>query len=109
MGEEKATNFLKNLGYWILVRNFKTNSGEIDIIAKDKDEYVFIEVKTRVSKKYGKPVEAINENKKKHIIQTSKYYIYVNQLENKNIRYDVIEVYINEKDYLINHIKNVFF
>lgn len=109
MGEEKATNFLKNLGYWILVRNFKTNSGEIDIIAKDKDEYVFIEVKTRVSKKYGKPVEAINENKKKHIIQTSKYYIYVNQLENKIIRYDVIEVYINEKDYLINHIKNVFF
>lgn len=100
---------MKNLGYWILVRNFKTNNGEIDIIAKDKDEYVFIEVKTRVSKKYGRPLDAINESKKKHILQTSKYYIYVNNLENKFIRYDVIEVYMNEKNYLINHIKNVFF
>ena len=89
---------MKNLGYWILVRNFKTNNGEIDIIAKDKDEYVFIEVKTRVSKKYGRPLDAINESKKKHILQTSKYYIYVNNLENKFIRYDVIEVYMNDNN-----------
>ena len=46
---------------------------------------------------------------KKHIIQTSKYYIWVNNLQNKNIRYDVMEVYINEKNILVNHIKNVFF
>ena len=109
LGEERATNYLKHNGYWILARNFKTNLGEIDIIARDGEEYVFIEVKTRTSSKYGKPIDAIDMQKQKHIIQTSKYYIWVNNLQNKNIRYDVMEVYINEKNILVNHIKNVFF
>lgn len=90
-------------------RNFNTHHGEIDIIARDKNEYVFIEVKTRLSKKYGDAAEAVNNEKIKHILQASKFYIYVNKLENKCIRYDIIEVYMNEKNYLINHIKNVFF
>lgn len=108
-GEEKACSFLKNQGYWILCTNFTTNQGEIDIIARDKDEYVFIEVKTRMSKKFGNPVEAVNKEKMKHILRTSKFYIYVNKLENKCIRYDIVEVYIGEKNLFINHIKNVFF
>lgn len=86
-----------------------TNAGEIDIIAKKDNEYVFIEVKTRTSIKYGKPVDAINECKKKHIVKASKIFIYINNLQNECIRFDVIEVYINEKSFLINHIKNVFF
>ena len=109
MGEERATNFLQKEGYWILARNFRTNNGEIDIIARKDEEYVFIEVKTRRSKQYGRPVDSVNENKQKHILQASKYYIYVNNLENKCLRYDIIEVYINKRNYLINNIKNVFF
>lgn len=96
-------------GYWILSRNFNTTRGEIDIIARDKDEYVFVEVKTRVTEKFGKPAEAVNKEKIKHIIRASKCYIYVNHLENKYIRYDIIEVYLGEKSCLINHIKNAFF
>lgn len=109
MGEEKASNFLIQDGYSILARNFRTNQGEIDIIAKKNEEYIFIEVKTRTSIKYGEPIEAINKNKKKHIVNASKYFIYKNKLNNKYIRYDIIEVYINKKSQLINHIKNVFF
>lgn len=109
MGEERATNFLKNNGYLILARNFRTNFGEIDIIARKDEEYIFVEVKTRTSKKYGRPVDSINQIKRKHIVQASKYYIYINNLQNKCVRYDIIEVYINEKNHFINHIKNVFF
>lgn len=109
MGEEKASNFLIQDGYSILARNFRTNQGEIDIIAKKNEEYIFIEVKTRTSIKYGEPIEAINKNKKKHIVNASKYFICKNKLNNKYIRYDIIEVYINKKSQLINHIKNVFF
>ncbi len=109
VGEERACNFLLNQGYWILSRNFNTTHGEIDIIARDNDEYVFVEVKTRLSSKFGKPAESINKEKIKHIIKASRFYIYVNHLENRFIRYDVIEVYIGEKNVLINHIKNAFF
>ena len=99
---------IKN-GYKILEKNFKVKCGEIDIIAKDNDEYVFIEVKTRTSKKYGMPVEAVDNNKKKHIVNVSRYYIYKNYLQNCCIRYDIIEVYRDKNDCIINHIKNVFY
>lgn len=109
LGENKAINFLIKNGYNILEKNFRSKHGEIDIIAKEKNEYVFIEVKTRTSIKYGMPVEAVDKNKKEHILNASKYYIYKNYLQNQFIRYDIIEVYINKNNYLINHIKNAFF
>ena len=106
-GENIATKYLENLGYTIIERNFMARQGEIDIIAKDKEEYVFIEVKTRSSNLFGEPIEAVNKPKQKHLINTVKYYIYLNQLENEFIRLDVIEVYLKEKSYRINHIKQI--
>lgn len=108
-GEELACKYLEKNDYEILERNFFTGKGEIDIIARIKNEYVFIEVKTRISKNFGQPIEAVDEHKKKNIIKASKFYIYLNSLENKYIRFDIIEVYINKNNSLINHIKNVFF
>lgn len=109
-GEMLVITYLENLNYKILERNYNTKFGEIDIIAKDKDEYVFIEVKTRTSNKYGMPSESVNINKEKHIQDSSKVYIFLNNLENKYIRYDVIEVYfISKSKYYINHLKNNFF
>ena len=60
IGEDIAVSYLEKLGYIIIERNFIANQGEIDIIAKDKKEFVFIEVKTRTSMQFGRPVEAIN-------------------------------------------------
>lgn len=109
-GEMLVITYLENMNYEILDKNYKTKFGEIDIIAKDKKEYVFIEVKTRTSSKYGMPSEAVNFNKEKHIKKSSQVYVYLNNLENKYIRYDVIEVYfINKNKYYINHLKNNFF
>ncbi len=105
-GEEIGTQYLINNGYKLIIRNFRCRQGEIDIIAKDKDEIVFIEVKTRRNTNYGCPIDAVDKRKQKHILNASKFYIYKNKLEKRKIRFDVIEVYKKDKFY-INHIKNI--
>lgn len=107
IGEDIATNYLENLGYTILKRNFIAIQGEIDIIAKDKEELVFIEVKTRTNALYGAPVDAVTIPKQKHLISTVNYYLYANHLENEFVRIDVIEVYLRDNDFQINHIKQI--
>jgi len=70
---------------------------------------VFIEVKTRSNFKYGMPSEAVNKIKRQHIFKCVKYYAYINKIENKIIRFDVIEVYYFKNKYCVNHIKQVDF
>lgn len=106
IGEDLVTKYLEQNGYKIIERNFECRQGEIDIIAQDKKEIVFIEVKTRSNKNYGKPKEAVDRNKKKHIYKTLEFYVYINHLENEAIRIDVIEVYKKQEKYIIHHIKN---
>ena len=107
IGEDLATKYLEDVGYTIIERNFMSRQGEIDIIAKDKKELVFIEVKTRTNDMYGKPIEAVNMQKQKHLLNTIKYYLYSKHLENEFVRIDVIEVYFNNDTYKINHIKQI--
>ena len=104
-GEEEATKYLEKQGYKIIQRNFECRQGEIDIIAKDKNEYVFIEVKTRQNRHYGMPCEAVTEKKQKHIWNATKYYIYTHKLENQYIRFDVIEVYKRNGKFYVHQIK----
>jgi len=106
-GEEYAAKYLEENGYKIIQRNFECKQGEIDIIAKDKEEYVFIEVKTRQNFHYGMPCEAVTKNKQKHIWNATKYYLYSHKLENKFIRFDVIEVYKKKNEFKVNHIKQI--
>lgn len=106
-GEKIASEYLLENNYNIIDRNFRCKQGEIDIIAKDREELVFIEVKTRTNKKYGNPIDAVTNLKKKHIIKAIEYYLYLNKLDNIFLRIDVIEVYKKDNKYCINHIKNV--
>lgn len=107
IGEDLATKYIQSLGYTIIERNFAATQGEIDIVARDKKELVFIEVKTRTNTLYGRPIEAVNNPKQKHLISTAQYYLYSKHLENEFVRLDVIEVYLNESTYKINHIKQI--
>ena len=108
-GEEIATQYLKEKGYQILERNFYARKGEIDIIAKEKREIVFVEVKTRSNHQYGNPAEAVDVRKIHHIYDTANYYLYRKKIENNPTRFDVIEIDINvfKQIYHINHIKNI--
>lgn len=106
-GEDKAEKYLRQKGYKILERNFSCKRGEIDIIALDKSEIVFIEIKARASLKYGLPSEAVTKYKLKHICKTAEYYLYTRNLLTENCRIDVIEVYIKNNQVKINHLKQV--
>ena len=105
-GESIALRYLINNRANILETNYRINSGEIDIIAKINEELVFIEVKSRTSIKFGYPAEAVDYRKIRKIVNTAKYYILKNNLNNMPIRFDVIEIYLNDKK--INHIVNAF-
>ena len=74
LGEEIARNLLIGRGYRIIAQNFKSYFGEIDIIAKDDDTLVFIEVKARWSKKFGGPLESITPWKLTRIKKTAEYF-----------------------------------
>lgn len=106
--ENIAKNFLKTKGYTIITSNFRSKSGEIDIIASDNDYLVFIEVKYRKSLKNGLPREAVNYKKQLHIIQTAQYYLLINNIYNKNCRFDVVEIFGNIENPEINLIQNAF-
>ena len=105
-GEIIAQKYLENQKYFIVTRNFKCAYGEIDIIAIDKGEIVFIEVKTRCNQKYGEARDSVGQIKKKHIKKASMYYIYKYHLENRYVRFDVIEAYLKDNKFFIKHIKN---
>mgnify|MGYP000000691801 FL=1 len=108
-GEKIACEYLKLNNYKIMERNYSCYQGEIDIIAKDckKNELVFIEVKTRTNKLYGRPIDAIDKNKKRHIYNSCKYYLYKNRITNCFIRIDAIEIYFVENKSIVNHIKQI--
>lgn len=107
IGEDLTVKYLQQQNYKIIERNFECRQGEIDIVAIDKNELVFIEVKTRTSIKYGKPAEAVNEIKQKHLIKAVEYYLYSRHLENEFVRIDVIEIYLYKNKYRVNHIKQI--
>ena len=106
-GENYACQYLKTKGYQIIQRNFSCKQGEIDIIAKNKEEYVFIEVKTRHNFHYGMPSEAVTKKKQKHLWHATKYYLYLHKLENVYIRFDIIEIIKRKEQFYFNHIKQV--
>lgn len=109
-GEAIATEYLRELGYIILDKNFSCRIGEIDIIGKRKNYICFIEVKTRYSASYGRPSEAVSYVKQQKIIKAAEYYILKNKLYHFAVRFDVIEVQLNNSNniYTVNFIENAF-
>lgn len=108
IGEKYACQYLEKNNYKIIERNFVSYRGEIDIIAIDKKEIVFIEVKTRAQIFCGLPSESVNRHKMKQLYKVAEYFLYANNLLNTKVRFDVIEIYLYGSDsFKLNHIKNV--
>ncbi len=106
-GEDVAERYLIQKGYRIISRNFSCRQGELDIIAEYNEYLVFIEVKTRSNFLYGKPVEAVDKYKRQHMYRVAKYYLHIHGWENRFVRFDVIEVYIERGIARVNHIPQV--
>ncbi len=108
-GEELAAEYLKSLGYEIIQRNYRFGHGEIDIIAKDKETLVFVEVKTRENLKFGPPELAITKKKQRQIKKIGEAYLYENNISDTQCRIDVIAILMERnKQPKLNHIINAF-
>lgn len=109
LGEDQAVQFLIEKDYSILTRNWRYLKGEIDIIAKDGDWLVFVEVKTRSTIDFGNPEEFVTPRQQKLIINTAHQFIIENDRQ-EEARFDVISVVVqNDKIVQIDHIEAAFY
>lgn len=109
LGESLAEKYLKKKKYEILSRNYSRRGGEIDIIARDRGQFVFVEVKARRSGDFGSPAEAVTSRKLEKIAATARRYLMENREDSDNFRIDVIGVKLDmdEKTAKIRHFKSV--
>jgi putative endonuclease len=107
-GEAIAVRQLKKDGYKILETNFRTKLGEIDIVAKDKDTIVFVEVKARRSVHFGSPKWAVTAQKQRKISTVALYYLKTTNQSKAKARFDVVTVTLNQDKPRIEIIKNAF-
>jgi putative endonuclease len=91
-GERLAAERLERGGYHILERNFRCPYGEIDLIAEQQQELVFVEVKTRRGQAYGRPEEAVTVHKQHKIVQVALYYLDIHTCSERSWRVDVVAV-----------------
>lgn len=107
-GENMAAELLASKGYTILERNWRFVHDEIDIIARDGNELVIVEVKTRSTDFFGYPEDFINKSKMQRLVKTAAEYI-----DRKNInlecRYDFVSVVLRKNKKEIRHIKDAFY
>ncbi|MBE6576662.1 MAG: YraN family protein [Ruminococcaceae bacterium] len=116
LGERAASKYLKKNGYKLVASNAHFSHNEIDIIAKDKEYIVFVEVKTRstdenMSYKYGTPASAVTKAKQQRTLDAARAYLRSGKYRTLQPRFDVIEVHLNKDDNSIleiNHITNAF-
>lgn len=108
-GEKMALDFLRRTGYSIHETNYRTRLGEIDIIAEKKGIIVFIEVKTRIGDKKGKPYEAITSHKIRHLQKAIQFYINKKKSKMGAMRIDVISIELNPDESIRNlkHFENL--
>lgn len=109
-GEDSACNYLESLGYSILKRNFHFGTlGEIDIIAKDNDVLVFVEVKSKKPDSNFNLLDSLTPKKQRNLKRVAEGYYYVNKLNEIESRFDIITVDFKENPPEIEHIKSAFY
>lgn len=106
-GEDLAARFLRRKGYRVLRRNYSTQAGEIDIIARDGDTVVFVEVKARTGNLFGEPEEAVNARKRNKIRKVALGYMSSLKKEPR-ARFDIVCVYIRDGKKTVEHLKDAF-
>ena len=107
-GERLALGFLKKKGFRILKKNYRNTFGEIDIVAEEKGQLVFVEVRTLKSWQRHLPEETVGPKKQQKISRTAMAYIQEKGWEDRPARFDVIAVKASDQEPAIHHIPNAF-
>lgn len=108
MGEEIAVSFLKEAGYKIVERNYRCPLGEIDIVARDGETTVLVEVKSRRSERFGLPQAAVGPQKQRKLSMVALHYLSQRKLTNCNARFDVVAVKLLPQGHRVELIANAF-
>lgn len=107
--ENIAQKYLEKNNYKILSTNWRFSKfGEIDIVAEDKNEFVFIEVKSK-SSSVSEAKEMVTFKKQRKLIKLASLYLHTKRIKNKKCRFDVIALKINSDKIELEHIKNAFY
>lgn len=110
IGETFAAEHLKAHGYQLLAKNYRYKRGEIDLIARQGDRIVFVEVKTRRSLRYGLPQYAVTLQKQRQISKIALAFLQAQNLLDKPCRFDVIAIHLSPQFELLQlkQIENAF-
>jgi putative endonuclease len=106
-GENLAVDFLREEGYQILECNWRFKHIEVDIIARDKDQLVIAEVKTRSGNSYGEPSTAVDFRKQRFLIFAAERYLFSHNLD-LEVRFDIVSIIIDHGRTVLEHIKEAF-
>ena len=106
-GEERAAEWLAGRGFAILGRNYYTRLGELDLVAREGDTLVFVEVKTRRTLRCGRPAESVTPKKIEAMKAAALLYMQQEGWPEKGFRFDVVEVYPAGSDPEFLHIRNI--
>ena len=107
-GEDLALKKIRGLGYKCLVRNYRCSLGEVDLVAKDGDCLVFIEIKTRKGPSLGYAKEAIDGRKRRQLSKVALSYMKTNNCSDTNSRFDVVAINLRDGKEEIEVIQNAF-
>jgi putative endonuclease len=107
-GEELAAEFLQKQGYEILDRNWRHRHYELDLVARDQETIVIVEVKTRTSLYAGEPEVSVNRQKQRTLIRAANAYVVYHGIDFP-VRFDIIAIVIKGDQHFINHIEDAFY
>ncbi len=106
-GEDQAVEFLKQKGFSLLERQYRHGRAEIDLIMRKDDLMIFVEVKTRTGKAYGRPEDAISQGQIERIMSSAEHYIFEQGWEGR-LRFDVIAVQCYQGRVELTHLEDAF-
>lgn len=107
-GEDAAARHLKGRGYRILERNWRWRQWELDLVCRDGDTVVFVEVKTRSARTMGTPADALTRAKQQRLVKAASRYLSEHDLWDSPCRFDLVGVVDNGDGLAIEHMENAF-
>ncbi len=108
LGEDSAAEYLVSKGYKILHRNWHFGHKELDIVARDGNMLVVVEVKTRTSDYWEEPKEAVRRKKQKRLVEAADAYVCHYNLDTE-VRFDIVSVVVANGSLAIEHIEDAFY